>query len=129
MLDANACKPNCPVLLVGGLSGSTLQASVSDRNPPVSGCKSNAAWYTLWASTFSILDKPCFNANAALRYGYDTTDGQRKLMNASGVNVRAVRGLAGNKKIWTVQYYAAMLKELEANGYSEGESVFGYTYE
>ena len=102
---------------------------MSDRNPPVSDCKSNADWYTLWASTFSILDKPCFNANAALRYDDNGAGGQRKLMNASGVSVRAVAGLAGNKKIWTVQYYATMLKELEANGYREGESVFGYTYE
>lgn len=125
---ASSCSPNCPVLLIGGLVGSTLRAKVTNRNPQVSGCRSNSNWYTLWVGSFSIADKKCFNTNAALRYG-NGANGSRELMNASGVQVQPLGGLDGMKKIWAVGYMNRMIKELEKTGYVPGKSLFGYTYD
>ena len=120
------CTPHCPVLLVGGLSGSVLEAKVADRQPRIFGCKNDRDWYRIWANMEAVLNNKCFNADMQLHYDNGT------LRNASSVSIRAVPGLAGLEYISAspkVAYYHNMISELESFGWARNETIFGFSYD
>ena len=124
-----------PVILIGGLSGSVLEASINDRQPPIKGCKNDdkGNWWQAWFSATFALNNQCFDSDMQLHY-----DDVGMIRNASDVLVRAKEGLAGIEYISEtpkIEYMHALIVELVSFGWrrtqtAEGnQSIFGFPYD
>jgi len=124
------------VVLVPGLTGSGLEAQLSDAPMPHSWCKTSTggSWMRVWVALSQLLprEKDCLIAR--LQLTYNATDGT--YANRPGVRVRAVDfgGVGGidvlDPVVPLTAEFKAMIAHLQtAHGYEVGKTLFGAPYD
>lgn len=123
--DANSLHP---VMLVPGYAANQLEAQLTsayEPPTPVCGARKGKGWFRLWPINHTAMDDPhevtCFTDQMSVVYDAVADD----YGNAAGVVTRvpffaSTRGLIG---------WDPLVRQLEAVGYRDGESLFGAPYD
>uniref|UniRef100_A0ACD5TWG7 Uncharacterized protein n=1 Tax=Avena sativa TaxID=4498 RepID=A0ACD5TWG7_AVESA len=117
-----------PVVLVPGYAANQLEAQLTsayEPPTPVCGARKGNGWFRLWPINHTAMDDPhevaCFTDQMSLVYDAVAED----YGNAAGVVTRvpffaSTRGLIGWEQV---------VRQLEAVGYRDGETLFGAPYD
>ena len=125
-----------PIVIVPGLGGSVLEASISNRSRYRDCATDSQDYFTLWFSQTQVAWRfDCFLAGISMDHG---DDGSPAAVNASGVDIRprdfgGVDGVeysnAGAHDLIPMPYMHELITSLEDVGYERGKSLRAATYD
>jgi len=126
--------PLNPVILLPGLMGSSLEATLDRDTTPEWYCIKRWDWYGIWLSLYEALAQPCWFDNLQIEYN-QTLD---SYSNITGVSIRPrdFGGISGvdyldhtDDPLHLTSVYLPIIEAMLAIGYEPGVTLFGAPYD